>query len=45
VSGSYHSAAQIQAITWVSYRRIHKGLVWRIVTGHRQHPRVPHPIL
>ena len=27
VSGSYHSAAQIQAITWVSYRRIHKNLV------------------
>ena len=27
VSGSYHSAAQVQAITWVAYRRIHKGLV------------------
>jgi hypothetical protein len=27
VTGSYHSAAQVQAITWVAYRRIHKGLV------------------
>lgn len=27
VSGSYHSAAQVQAITWVAYRRIHKNLV------------------
>lgn len=26
VSGLYHSAAQVQAITWVTYRRIHKGL-------------------
>ena len=27
VTEKYHSAAQIQAITWVAYRRIHKGLV------------------
>ena len=27
VTGSHHSAAQIQAITWVAYRRIHKNLV------------------
>jgi hypothetical protein len=27
VTGSYHSAAQVQAITWVAYRRIHKNLV------------------
>jgi hypothetical protein len=27
VTGSYHSAAQVQAITWVAYRRMHKGLV------------------
>ena len=27
VAGSYHSAAQVQAITWVAYRRIHKNLV------------------
>jgi hypothetical protein len=23
----------VQAITWVAYRRIHKGLVWTFVTG------------
>ena len=34
VTGSYHSAAQVQAITWVAYRRIHKNLVWRIVKMH-----------
>jgi hypothetical protein len=27
VTGQYHSAAQVQAVTWVAYRRIHKGLV------------------
>lgn len=27
VTGEYHSAAQVQAITWVAYRRIHKGIV------------------
>lgn len=27
VTGIQHSAAQVQAITWVAYRRIHKGLV------------------
>jgi hypothetical protein len=27
VTEKYHSAAQIQAITWVAYRRIHKNLV------------------
>jgi hypothetical protein len=27
VTEKYHSAAQVQAITWVAYRRIHKGLV------------------
>lgn len=27
VTGSHHSAAQVQAITWVTYRRIHKNLV------------------
>jgi hypothetical protein len=27
VTGSHHSAAQVQAITWVAYRRIHKDLV------------------
>jgi hypothetical protein len=27
VTEKYHSAAQIQAITWVAYRRIHKGIV------------------
>ena len=27
VTGVYHSAAQVQAITWVAYRRIHKGIV------------------
>jgi hypothetical protein len=33
VTGLHYSAAQVQAITWVAYRRIHKNLVWRIVTG------------
>jgi hypothetical protein len=27
VTEKYHSAAQVQAITWVAYRRIHKGLI------------------
>jgi hypothetical protein len=27
VTGLHHSAAQVQAITWVAYRRMHKGLV------------------
>ena len=27
VTGKHHSAAQVQAITWVAYRRIHKGLI------------------
>jgi hypothetical protein len=27
VTEKYHSAAQVQAITWVAYRRIHKNLV------------------
>jgi len=27
VMGSHHSAAQVQAVTWVAYRRMHKGLV------------------
>lgn len=27
VTGSHHSAAQVQAITWVAYRRMHKGLL------------------
>ena len=27
VSGKVHTAAQVQAITWVAYRRIHKGLI------------------
>lgn len=27
VTGVYHSAAQVQAITWVCYRRLHKNMV------------------
>ena len=27
VTGEHHSAAQVQAITWVAYRRLFKGLV------------------
>jgi len=27
VTGFYHSAAQVQAITWVAYRRMHKGIL------------------
>lgn len=27
VTGIQHSAAQVQAVTWVAYRRIHKGMV------------------
>jgi hypothetical protein len=27
VTGSHHSAAQVQAITWVAYRRMYKGMV------------------
>jgi hypothetical protein len=26
VTGCYHSAAQVQAITWVAYRRLYKGV-------------------
>jgi hypothetical protein len=26
VTGCYHSAAQVQAITWVAYRRLYKGM-------------------